>query len=45
MYAVLAIISFILVDNKIDAAFQFLSCEAFLKSLSICPCLFGIQSR
>ena len=35
MYAVLVIISFILADNKIKAAFQFLSCEAFLKSMSI----------
>ena len=35
MYAILVIISFILADNKINAAFQFLSCEVFLKSSSI----------
>ena len=43
MSAVLVFIRFILAHDKTNAAFQFLSCEAFLMSSSMCVCLYNVS--
>ena len=45
MYAVLASISFTLAVNEINAAFQFISSEAFLNSSSIFRSLLELDAR